>query len=86
MFGRTTKSIYRLELQCFFYSKYVFRSLYQECERDVEHILHLNRLTDKLLNSFKNEVNVKKSHAHVANAHARLEIRVLQTYTHEKRS
>jgi hypothetical protein len=51
----------------------------QECEREVERILHLNQLADRLPDSFNNAANVTKSHIHAANASARLERPALQT-------
>ena len=51
----------------------------QECEREVERILHLNQLADRLPDSFNNAANVTKSHIHAANASARLQRPVLQT-------
>ena len=56
----------------------------QECEREVERILHLNQLVDRLPDSFDNEANVTKLHIHDANALDRLGRSVIQT-THMKR-
>jgi hypothetical protein len=51
----------------------------QEYEREVERILHLNQLADRLPDSFNNATNVTKSHIHVVSVFARLERPVIQT-------
>ena len=51
----------------------------QECEREVERILHLNQLTDRLPYSLNNAANVTKSHIYVINVSAHLERPVVQT-------
>ena len=51
----------------------------QECKREVERILHLNRLVVRLLDSSKNVGNLTKLHIYVANAHARLDKPTIQT-------
>ena len=54
----------------------------QECEREVQRILDLNQLVDRLPDSFNNIANVTKSHIH---ASTHLERPTVQT-THMKRS
>ena len=56
----------------------------QKYEREVERILHLNQLADRLPDSFNNAANVTKSHIPTVNVHARLERSAIQT-THMKR-
>ena len=51
----------------------------QECEREIERILHLNWLPDRLPVLFNNVAKVTKSHIHAANVHARLESPAIQT-------
>ena len=51
----------------------------QECERDVERILYLNQLVDRLLDSYNNAANVTKSHIHAAGASPHLERLTVQT-------
>jgi hypothetical protein len=51
----------------------------QECEKEVENIMHINQLYYRLPNSFNNATNVTKSHIHDASASARLERPAIQT-------
>ena len=51
----------------------------QECEREVERILHLNQLADRLPDSFNNAAKMTKSHIHVVNVSAHLERPAIQT-------
>ena len=51
----------------------------KECKKEVERMLYLNQLPNRLLDSFNNVANVTKSHILVANAYARLERYVAQT-------
>ena len=51
----------------------------QECEREVEHILHLNQLDDRLPNSFNDTINVSKLDIHYINVPTRLKRYAVQT-------
>ena len=51
----------------------------QECEREVERLLHLNQLAVKLPDSFNNAANISKLHIPVANVSTCLEKPAVQT-------
>ena len=58
----------------------------QEYEKEIERILHLNQLANRLPDSFNNAINVTKSHIHATNAHARPRKIRYSNHTHEKKS
>lgn len=69
MFGRTTKSMQRIELQWFIYSKHISGSSYPRTQKR-GCMLHLDQLANKLPNSLNNTTSVIKSRILGANVHA----------------